>query len=193
MSVKGLEMPAYDPRGAFGMAISYSTSYRGACHLRSWTISFEVIGVPNLLDRFSIIEKPSLVAYTQNLSMVYDSLVMCQHYGVEFDEEPLSYLLTAVTGKNFTQSMLIEIGERIWNLARIINIERGFTKEDDSLPSRILTPLENGPAKGKRIPLNVMLEQYYSVRGWNSDGKPTLEKLKELNLVSSKEDDTVDE
>jgi len=193
MSVKGLEMPAYDPRGAFGMAISYSTSYRGACHLRSWTISFEVIGVPNLLDRFSIIEKPSLVAYTQNLSMVYDSLVMCQHYGVEFDEEPLSYLLTAVTGKNFTQSMLIEIGERIWNLARIINIERGFTKEDDSLPSRILTPLENGPAKGKRIPLNAMLEQYYSVRGWNSDGKPTLEKLKELNLVSSKEDDTVDE
>ena len=193
MSVKNLEMPAYDPRGAFGMALSYGTSYRGACHLRSWTISFEVIGVPNLLDRFSIIEKPSLVAYTQNLAMVYDSLVMCQHYGVEFDEEPLSYLLTAVTGKSFTQSMLIEIGERIWNLARMMNIERGFTKKDDYLPNRILTPLEEGPSKGKRIPFGAMLEQYYAVRGWDNEGRPTSEKLKELNLVYNKESDKIDE
>ena len=72
------------------MALSYATSYRGACHLRSWAISFEIIGVPNLVDRFSIIEKPTLVKYTQDLSAVYDSLVMCKHYSIEFDEDYLA-------------------------------------------------------------------------------------------------------
>lgn len=182
MHVKGLEIPAYDPRGAFGMALTYGTSYRGACHLRSWTISFEVIGVPNLLDRFSVIEKPSLVAYTQNLAMVYDSLVMCEHYGIEFDEEPLSYLFNSVTGLNYTQSDLINVGERIWNLARLYNIRVGFTKKDDMLPRRLLTPLEKGPAKGKKIPYEAMLREYYNVRGWDENGIPTENTLKKLGL-----------
>jgi len=182
MNVKGLEIPAYDPRGAFGMALSYGTSYRGACHLRSWTISFEVIGVPNLLDRFSIVGKPSLVAYMQNLAMVYDSLVMCEHYGVEFDEEPLSYLINSVTGSNYTQADLIEIGERIWNLARLYNLRIGFKKKDDSLPSRLLQPLKSGPASNKKIPYDAMLRQYYNVRGWTEDGVPTPETLERLKI-----------
>ncbi len=184
VQVKGLEMPAYDPRGAMGMALTYGTSYRGACHLRSWTISFEVIGVPNLIDRFSVVEKPSLVAYTQNLSMVYDSLVMCQHYGVEFDEEPLSDILTAVTGEEFTQSDLISIGERIWNLTRLMNIKRGFEYKDDMLPPKIMKPLKDGPSAGKVPPYEAMLKQYYEVRGWNEDGVPHEATLKRLGLYN---------
>ncbi|MEM1901586.1 MAG: aldehyde ferredoxin oxidoreductase family protein [Candidatus Nezhaarchaeales archaeon] len=182
MSVKGLEIPAYDPRGAFGMALSYATSYRGACHLRSWTIAFEVIGVPNLVERFSAFEKPSLVKYTQDLSAVYDSLVMCKHFAVEFDEEPLSAMLSAVTGVEFSKEGLLMVGERVWTIARLFNIREGFSKKDDRLPRRLLTPLTTGPTAGRIPPLNDMIEEYYLIRGWDSNGVPTKRCLSKLSL-----------
>jgi len=181
--VKGLEAPAYDPRGAFGMALAYGTSYRGACHLRGWSISFEVIGVPHLINRFSPVEKPTLMAYLQNLAMVYDSLVLCQHYGMEFDEEPLADVISAVTGVEYDKEGLLKIGERIWNLARLINIARGFGRKDDMLPPKLLKPLENGPSKGKVIPYEDMLNHYYDARGWDENGIPTKSKLEDLGLL----------
>lgn len=182
VNVKGLEVPAYDPRGAFGMALSYATSYRGACHLRSWTIAFEIIGVPHLIDRFSIVEKPSLVKYTQDLSAVYDSLVMCKHYAIEFDEDYIALLLSSVTGVDFSKERVLLIGERIWNLARLFNLREGLTRKDDSLPPKLRKPLKEGPAAGKEIPFEVMLDTYYQVRGWTKEGIPTKDKLNELGL-----------
>lgn len=182
MSVKGLEIPAYDPRGAFGIALSYATSYRGACHLRSWTIAFEVIGVPNLVDRFSIFEKPSLVKYTQDLASVYDSLVMCKHFAIEFDEEPLSAMLSAVTGIDFSKEELLKVGERIWAVARLFNLREGFSCKEDTLPERLLTPLDSGPLAGKVPPINDMIKEYYSVRGWNPEGVPTKDCIVKLGL-----------
>jgi aldehyde:ferredoxin oxidoreductase len=182
MSVKGLEIPAYDPRGTFGMALSYATSYRGACHLRSWTIAFEVIGVPNLVDRFSSFEKPSLVKYTQDLAAVYDSLVMCKHFAVEFDEEPLSAMLSAVTGVEFSKEELLMVGERVWTLTRLFNLRGGFSAKDDILPGRLLTPLAVGPTAGRAPPLGQMLREYYAVRGWDPNGIPTRECLAKLGL-----------
>ncbi|MEM2214071.1 MAG: aldehyde ferredoxin oxidoreductase family protein [Candidatus Nezhaarchaeales archaeon] len=182
MSVKGLEIPAYDPRGAFGIALSYATSFRGACHLRSWTIAFEVIGVPNLVDRFSVFEKPSLVKYTQDLAAAYDSLVMCKHFAIEFDEEPLSAMLSAVTGLEFSKEELLMVGERVWTVTRLFNIREGFGQKDDRLPKRLLTPLTTGPTAGRAPPLNDMIEEYYSVREWDPDGVPTKRNLGKLNL-----------
>ena len=182
MSVKGLEIPAYDPRGAFGMALSYATSYRGGCHLRSWTIAFEVIGVPNLVNRFSSFEKPSLVKYTQDLAAVYDSLVMCKHFAVEFDEEPLSAMLSAVTGVEFSKEGLLMVGERVWALTRLFNLREGFSAKDDALPERLLTPLASGPTAGKAPPLDQMIKEYYAVRGWSPEGVPTEKCLARLGL-----------
>lgn len=182
MSVKGLEIPAYDPRGAFGIALSYATSYRGACHLRSWTIAFEVIGVPNLVNRFSSFEKPSLVKYTQDLAAAYDSLVMCKHFAVEFDEEPLSAMLSAVTGVEFSKEELLVVGERVWALTRLFNVREGLSAKDDTLPKRLLTPLALGPTAGKAPPLDQMIKEYYAVRGWSPEGVPTEECLARLGL-----------
>ncbi|RLF23009.1 MAG: aldehyde ferredoxin oxidoreductase [Thermoprotei archaeon] len=182
VTVKGLEVPAYDPRGAYGMALSYGTSYRGACHLRSWTIAFEVIGVPNLVDRFSFYEKPALVKYTQDLAALYDCLVMCKHFAVEFDEEPISLLVNAVTGVQFSKEELLMVGERVWNLARMFNLREGFTWRDDLLPPRLLRPLTEGPIAGRVPPYHDMLKAYYEVRGWSDEGKPTQETLSRLGL-----------
>ncbi len=181
MNVKGLEVPAYDPRNAFGMALTYGTSYRGACHLRSWAIAFEVIGVPNLVDRYSIFDKPALIKYTQDLTMIYDSIVMCQHFAVEFSEEPLSKMLSAVIGFEYPKEELLKTGERIWNLARLFNLREGFTRKDDMLPERLLKPTPQAP--GKEVPYEELLNAYYEVRGWDADGRPLPETLERLDLV----------
>ncbi|MCS7140270.1 MAG: aldehyde ferredoxin oxidoreductase family protein [Candidatus Nezhaarchaeota archaeon] len=182
VSVKGLEVPAYDPRGAFGLAISYATSYRGACHLRSWTIAFEVIGVPSLVNRFSSFEKPSLVKYTQDLASVYDCLLMCKHFAIEFDEGSLSSILSTITGIDFSKEELLMVGERLWALARLFNVREGFSAKDDRLPLKLLVPLDKGPVANKVPPINEMIEQYYAVRDWSPDGTPTEELLERLGL-----------
>lgn len=182
VSIKGLEVPAYDPRGVFGLALSYATSYRGACHLRSWTIAFEVIGVPHLVNRFSSFEKPSLVKYTQDLAAVYDCLVMCKHFAIEFDEEPLSAMLSAVTGVEFSKEELLIIGERLWAIARLFNVREGFTDKDDALPPKLCKPLDKGPIAGRIPPLDQMLREYYAVRDWDSEGIPTKKLLDRLEL-----------
>lgn len=172
MTVKGLELPAYDPREVYGQALAYATSNRGGCHLRSYMISMEVLGLPILIERRTIMFKPDLVALNQDFLAVIDSLVLCKFITLELDDEFITRILTAVTGIEFDRGKLLRIGERIWNLERLFNIREGFTKEDDKLPSRLMS----------EIPLSEMIEKYYEVRGWNSEGKPKLEKLKELDL-----------
>ena len=170
MNVKGLELPMYHPDGVFGQALAYATSNRGACHLNAYLISVEVLGYPYLMDRFSPVNKPSIVVYMQNLAAVMDSMVVCKFLGFEFDEETFANLLTLVTGKTFTQESLITIGERIWNLERVFNFKAGLGWETDRLPSRF------------KVPLQPMLKEYYRVRGWKPNGYPTKNKLKSLGL-----------
>ncbi len=78
---------------------------------------------------------------------------------------------------------LMKIGERIWNLERLFNLKAGFTGKDDTLPQRLLKePISSGPAKGKVVELDKMLPEYYDLRGWDKEGVPTKQKLKELGL-----------
>ena len=74
-------------------------------------------------------------------------------------------------------------GERIWNLEKVFNIKAGFTKDDDKLPERMeKEPIKSGPSKGEVTDLSKMLPEYYKIRGWDENGVPTPEKLKELGL-----------
>ena len=172
MTVKGLELPAYDPREVYGQALAYATSNRGGCHLRSYMISMEVLGLPILIERRTLMFKPDLVALNQDFLAVIDSLVLCKFITLELDDEFITHILTAVTGIEFDRGKLLKTGERIWNLERLFNIREGFTKESDKLPSRLM----------REIPLSEMIEKYYEVRGWSNRGKPKLEKLRELGL-----------
>ena len=136
---------------------------------------------PNLVNRYSIFDKPALIKYTQDLTMIYDSIVMCQHFAVEFSEEPLSKMLSAVIGFEYSKEELLKTGERIWNLARLFNLREGFTKKDDMLPKRLLKPTPQAP--GKEVPYEELLNAYYEVRGWDAGGRPLPETLERLDLV----------
>ncbi|MEK7448571.1 MAG: aldehyde ferredoxin oxidoreductase C-terminal domain-containing protein, partial [Planctomycetota bacterium] len=184
MQVKGLDLPAYDPRGSQGMGLSYATSPRGACHLRGgYMIGAEILGVPKMINRFSRTGKGSYLAEIQNAEAAIDSLIACRFATFALGTSYWARLISAVTGLNYTSEDLIAVGERIINLERLYNLREGFTYKDDTLPSRLLKEkVLAGPAKGYVVDLQPMLEEYYQFRGWDKRGVPTEKKLKLLNL-----------
>jgi aldehyde:ferredoxin oxidoreductase len=183
MQVKGMEMPAYDPRGAFGQALNYAISSRGACHLTGFLVALEVLGAPKKIDRFSIRGKSDLLVLKQNQSVVEDSLIVCKFVGYALGLEFQVRFLSTVLDKEISINDLLTIGERIYNLERLFNIREGFSRKDDILPKRFLeTPLQDGPSKGKIVPLNDLIDEYYMVRNWDESGIPTDNLLEKLSL-----------
>ncbi|PLX43268.1 MAG: aldehyde ferredoxin oxidoreductase [Deltaproteobacteria bacterium] len=183
MTVKGMELPAYDPRGCQGQGLAYATSTRGGCHLRAYMIAPEILAAPKLVDRFSSSGKAGLVIVSQNLNAAVDSLGMCRFTSFALKDDYYARLLRAATGRDIDGQGLMSAGERIYNVERLANIERGFTREDDTLPKRLLEePHRTGASKGRVVSLNEMLDEYYRFRGWDSEGRPTLAKLDLLGL-----------
>jgi len=182
LEVKGLEYPAYDPRGTFGMALAYATSDRGACHLRAWPVSYDAFGD---LNPFTIEKKAELCIGDQNLNSIKWSLIFCDFYGIGYPTMVRFY--TLATGKKATEEEFKLIGERIWNLIRVFNVREGFSRKDDTVPARIVeVPLKSGPSKGQvvtRESFEKMLDEYYQLRGWSSNGVPTKETLNRLGLA----------
>jgi aldehyde:ferredoxin oxidoreductase len=183
MTVKGLEMPAYDPRGMQGQGLLYATSNRGACHMRGNMLGLEVLGLPKLIDRFQVQGKSSYVILHQNSSAAIDSLVICKFTNMGVAEEYFARTLSAVTGISFATGDLIKIGERVWNMERLYNNREGFSVKDDTLPPRLLNEaVGEGPSRGWVSKLEPMLTEYYRGRGWDDTGIPKPAKLKELSL-----------
>jgi aldehyde:ferredoxin oxidoreductase len=184
MSVKGLEMPAYDPRGMQGQGLLYATSNRGACHMRGNMLGLEVLGLPKLIDRFQVQGKSSYVILHQNTAAAIDSLVICKFTNMGVSEEYFARTLSAVTGVKYATGDLIKAGERIWNLERLYNLREGFARADDTLPPRLLNDaVADGPSKGWVSKLEPMLDEYYRARGWDQNGAPKPRKLADLELA----------
>ncbi len=183
MSCKKQEMPAYDPRGIQGIGLNYATSNRGGCHVRGYTISPEVLGLPEKLDQQSIEEKPAWVKAFQDLTAAVDSAGMCLFTTFALGAPAIAAQISGATGLDFTPEALVAAGERIYNLERMYNMSVGFTEADDRLPERMLnSPITAGPMKGSVSRLMEMLPRYYEARGWDERGVPTEEKLAALGL-----------
>ena len=183
MGVKGSEFPAYDPRTLQGMGLGYATSNRGACHLKAYTVAPEVLGIPQKMDPSATEGKAELTKIFQDATSVVDATGLCLFLTFAIGLEDVLPELTAATGIDYDMEGLMQAGERIWNLERLWNQKAGFTGKDDTLPKRILQEvIPEGPTKGQVSKLDEMLPEYYELRGWTSDGKPTPEKLAELGL-----------
>ncbi|MDK2879003.1 MAG: aldehyde:ferredoxin oxidoreductase [Thermoanaerobacteraceae bacterium] len=184
MSVKKQEMPAYEPRAIQGIGLNYATSNRGGCHVRGYTISPEILGVPEKIDPREIESKPQWVVAFQNLTAAVDSSGFCLFSTFGLDADIMAEIVAAATGLNLKTEDFVKIGERVWNLEKMFNLQAGFSKKDDTLPPRILQePLKFGPHKGQVHHLDKMLPEYYKNRGWDKDGIPTRQKAEELQLA----------
>ena len=183
MTVKGQEFPAYDPRGIQGMGLTYATSNRGACHLRSYTVSSEILGVPVKTDPLSTDGKPELVKAFQDATAAVDSSGLCVFTTFAWTLEDIAPQVDAACEGGWTPEKMLEMGERIWNLERKFNMDAGLTAADDTLPKRLLKDAaKTGPAKGKVNELHKMLPHYYEIRGWTAEGVPTADTIERLRL-----------
>jgi aldehyde:ferredoxin oxidoreductase len=186
VQVNGLEVAYHDPRGVSGMALSYTTSPRGACHNQSDYFMVELghleeqIGI-GFFERHAQAEKASNVAKHQNWRTVSNAIVMCIFATIDPNEQVS--LINAACGFDWTLDDMMEFGERSWNLKRAINIRLGLTRVNDKLPKALLTPLPEGGSEGFVPDIDAMLTAYYQHRGWDDEtGKPSREKLIELGV-----------
>lgn len=180
MHVKGLEMPAYLPRAAKGVALAYAISERGACHLHGAPIG-ELLGEAEPL---SYEGKAKLVRSKQLEIAITDSTIHCYFANFGLTLKEVYSMLKTLTGfynKNINE--LYKVGERIITLTRLFNLREGFTKDDDTLPKRCISePVPNGPAQGEKVDLQRLLGDYYKEMKWDSKGRPTKKLLDDLEL-----------
>ncbi len=183
MSVKGQEFPAYDSRGIQGMGLTYATSNRGACHLRSYTVASEVLGIPIKTDPLVTEGKPGLVKAFQDATAVFDAAGICIFTSFAWGLADIQPQIQAACEGDWSLDKLNLVGERIWNMEKQFNLAAGLTKADDSLPPRLTTePAKTGPAKGLVNGLAKMLPEYYELRGWDTEGVPKADTLERLGL-----------
>ena len=204
MQGKGLEIAAHDPRAYNGAALENATSTFGASHMSGFTSIYYDYTVKEDLDgadisRWVATERLSpyqvegqgkLTAKAQDFICLLNSLTLCLFTNSTdcFGRPPLqppSYLdfLNIATGWNVDMAEFYQMGERIFNLQRMISVRRGIRAKDDTLPERFLTTTRGAGPAGENLPkLDVMLTEYYGSRGWGPDGIPTDEKLKGLGL-----------
>ncbi len=197
--VKGLELPAYEPRGAMTQGFNYATASIGASHCFGYS-GQDVFGAiePRPSDRFAEEENADLVVYNQDNTAWKETGIICT-FASNWGWVPLLFgkMLVAVRGMDelADNDHLLKVGERILNLERAFNVREGFTREQDTLPQRMLTePLHTREAPGEgQVVRNQdkFLDQYYQIRGWTKEGIPTPEKLKELGLNQVLDDITV--
>jgi aldehyde:ferredoxin oxidoreductase len=184
--VNGLEVAYHDPRGASGMALVYATSPRGACHNQS---DYFMVDLSQTVDELGIefyerqagAEKAANVARHQDWVTASNALVICIFANVP--PKMVTDLTNAATGFELTIDEMLAIGERAWNLKRVINNRLGVGRSNDRLPGHLMTPLTGGGSADYVPPLDEMLNAYYMARDWDAkSGKPTAERLKKLDL-----------
>lgn len=190
MEVKGMELPAHDPRAYVSMGLGYATATRGACHLQGFSYAFEraatmpELGLDQPMDRFDHAGKVVLVKVTQNLMSLFDSLKFCKFaiYG-GLNLTLMCRFLGAVTGRQLEVEELMETGERIYTYKRLLATRMGVSRADDTLPERLLTEDRGGGAAGHLAWLDAdVLNEYYNLRGWDLHGIPTAATERRLRI-----------
>jgi len=208
--VKGLELPAYDPRGSWGQGLSYAVANRGACHLSSAVFAMEVSF--GFLNPHTTRAKARVVYYFEQLYAAVNSLHTCQFTSYAYllespvvkhtpkfllrltmqympapaimlmDASLFSRFYSAVTGIRMSQREFLRAGNRIHTLERLMNTREGISRKDDTLPERFLKEGRTCDPKKYRVPLNKMLDAYYKLRGYDKRGVPDSKTLKKLDI-----------
>jgi len=191
--VKGLDFPAHDPRACWGMAPTYATGTRGACHMRGVEEDAEMvgfyipeIGVTEKRAKFFEEEGKALLAVKmQDYCALINSLVLCVFMadGGDLGFTSILSIFNSITGWDWGIQEAMRCGERIFTLQRLINLRDGYTNKDDALPPKMYIPAKEGFRAGKIPPFEDLLNEYYKLREWDKKGCPTKEKLEKLDLL----------
>ncbi len=196
VQVRGLDFPAWDPRAFWGTAVNYATGPIGSSHQRGMVVCYDFgTEAPELeIDerktvQFNTEGKAHIAVKGQDYAVLMNSLSMCNFFvdAGKLTVTELKEAFNAITGWNWSVEEFIKVGERIHNLQRMINIRDGKGKEYDILPKKMFQPAKSGPRAGKFPPIDELLKEYYSIRGWDENGMPRWETLERLGLEGGEE------
>ena len=191
VEVKGMEVPMHDPRTNHGLALSYATGARGACHtsdplysVGTGVYAFPEFGLTGALAAQVKISKGwgPVTKGAQDYGAIYNAAILCYMVTGAINAEDLVDLMVTSSGFDYTLPELAECGERIWHMKRGINNLMGMTAKDDKLPQRIITAPTEGGAAGSSPDMKLLMEEFYPARGLAADGRPTKETLARLGL-----------
>jgi aldehyde:ferredoxin oxidoreductase len=210
MQVKGMELAAYDPRGAWGQGLSYAVANRGGCHLSAPVFSME--GLLHYLKPHTTIAKAVYTDYFENMYATVNSMHACQFTSFAYMLEPfvvkntpkfllkltMQYLpkvalalmdisvysksFEAITGIKLSQKQMLLTGKRIHLLERHLNTLEGIDKKVDTLPARLLNEGRTSDKKQHVVPLDKMLRSYYRIKGYDKNGIPKKSVLKNVGI-----------
>lgn len=201
MTVKGMEISGQDGRAHRSMALGHAVAARGADHLRNLVTMdqlaykdvaaqrFGADKLPDICDPYVETHKALATVVTEKVYTIRDSLIVCWYtcsWPPIFWIEDFAHLLISVTGESAFGNVeeLMQIGARLVTLKRCFNVREGITRKDDKLPRRFThEPVPSGPSKGQTVNLEPMLDEYYSLYGWDlTTGIPTKDTLYALGL-----------
>ena len=193
-TVKGLEIPMHDPRGAHGLGLAYMMSPIGASHMQHVNdaverglTSYPEVGMEDFYEGQTSEGKAELVKLTEDVGQPLNSMVLCQFIAWCLDTNDFAEMLNTVTGFDYDSASFTACGERIWLAKRTINVLFGVGVDDDVLPKKILTAVTDGPAEGSVPDMEKMRSEYYALRGLDAAGKPTREALEKVGLTDMAE------
>ncbi len=193
MTVKGMEIPATDPRGSSAMTVSLGTSERGACHMRPYAATIDAfgylypdLGVTEPKDPFDDKESKEWLKSVKEFFVVTNLIGICDFNVIncELHATTLAAIYTALTGIETDKEELLRKAERTIALERALNYERGFRRDDDRLPKRFMTEeASGGPPKGRKVDMESALDKYYEACSYDKEKAiPTKEKFKSLGM-----------
>jgi len=210
IQVKGLEMAAYDPRGSWAQGLSFAVANRGACHVASSVFAIEAFF--GMLNPYSTRAKATVVSFFENLNTAINSIHACLFTSFAYTlETPLIKLSpvwmlrffmmntpaiavglvdtslwpeqwSGITGVSLSAGKFLKAGKRIQVLERYMNTREGISKKDDTLPGRFLHEGRTSDPKGRSVPLEKMVANYYKVRGFDKNGIPKDKTLKKYKI-----------
>jgi aldehyde:ferredoxin oxidoreductase len=194
MQIKGQEIPMHEPRGKVSLGLTYATSPRGATHLEGIHDTMLEIEYPTpelgirKMDRFQTKGKPKVAKIYEDLRSFTNSCILCVFVtsmtGKSYNYPQIREMINSACGLEIDVEEMLRIGERNYNLLKILAVREGYTRKDDDLPKRLKEALPKGASAGRPIPdkvLQQMIDEYYNLRGWDEYG-PTDQKLRELDL-----------
>ena len=185
---KGLELPMHDPRGLVSSAATYATGNRGGSHNESPAYYLEegmkIDGFPQNVDPHTPVGKGAMTAQMQDLSAAFDALGLCKFLlAGGIGAEQMCRLTNLIFGWSLTTDELLRVGDRIFTLKRIFNLQRGMSAMDDTLSPRILREKRGTGGAAEVLPdLETMRADLYTARGWDEQGRVTHEKAASLDL-----------
>jgi aldehyde:ferredoxin oxidoreductase len=192
VTAKKLEFPSYDARGLKGMGLLYATSNIGASHMAGDTAYMELFGVGEKIDGLAYEGKAELVKHFQDVFTIIDAVGLCVFVAVRYTLDTkagylptrLTEMLNHATGAGYTPESLLEAADRVYTLERLFLTKAGFSRKDDTIAPRMMQPMPGGPIEGEVFELDRLLDDYYGARGWDGDGVPRQETLRELGIES---------